>query len=242
MLSTQYIPSMENLDINKLKEIQESNEEYSYSKLCDKINIPRVTGVQKICQLKNLGVFCNFEKNKTKYKILEVFKIDNIECNFLFKVDKKDSHSSGIYKIQKDNIVYIGQTSDFKNRFDQHNSLTFGKELGTYKLLHEGGTFEVLEFEKDRNKRLSIELKYIKKYSNNKNYICLNYIGTQRQSEFQQITNKTRVRKKKSKFIKVKEPKVKKQRKKYYNLKFNISDKDKIIKLLEENNINYKEI
>lgn len=178
MISKQYIPSMENLDIDKLKEIQKSKEEYSYSKLCNKINIPRVTGVQKMCQLKNLGVFCNFEKNKTKYKILEVFKIDDIERNFLFKVDKKDSHSSGIYKIQKDNIVYIGQTNDFKNRFDQHNSVTFGKELGTYKLLHEGGTFEVLEFENDRNKRLSIELKYIKEYSNNKDYICLNYIGT----------------------------------------------------------------
>ena len=44
MISKQYIPSMENLDIDKLKEIQKSKEEYSYSKLCNKINI--VTGKQ----------------------------------------------------------------------------------------------------------------------------------------------------------------------------------------------------
>lgn len=47
------------------------------------------------------------------------------------------------------------------------------------------------------------------------NYICINYIGTKNQV---------------------------KNIKKYCNLRFNISDKDRIIKLLEEKNIDYKEI
>ena len=34
--------------------------------------------------------------------------------------DYKDKHKGGIYKIQLDNKIYIGETKDFYERFRQH--------------------------------------------------------------------------------------------------------------------------
>lgn len=38
----------------------------------------------------------------------------------IFKVDEQYKDASGIYKIQLENEVYIGQTSNFWNRFYSH--------------------------------------------------------------------------------------------------------------------------
>ena len=86
-------------------------------------------------------------------------------------ISKEDEHKAGIYKIQLDNDIYIGQTNDFKRRFYQHyygqNIRYKGFGADTEKLLRNGGSFEVLEFEDNVEQRLLKENYWVQYYSQN---------------------------------------------------------------------------
>ena len=86
-------------------------------------------------------------------------------------ISKEDEHKSGVYKIQLDNDIYIGQTNDFKRRFYQHyygqNIRYKGFGADTEKLLKNGGTFEVLEFENNIEQRLLKENYWVQYYNKN---------------------------------------------------------------------------
>lgn len=63
---------IENLNMDKLKEIAGDEKLYSYKNLCQILNIPRLEGSSKIKQLNEFGCLCEYEKDRTKYRILEI--------------------------------------------------------------------------------------------------------------------------------------------------------------------------
>lgn len=138
--------------------------------------------------------------------------------NDSFKVAEENKYQSGIYKIQLNNEVYIGQTVNFWNRFYTHNHPN--KPIYTSVLLRVGGTFEVLEIEKDREQRLIKERKYVEKYIQD-GYEVLNSTKVLFNGTNKSIKEKRQA-----------EPKM--------GITFNKSDLDKITKLLSDNNIEFK--
>jgi hypothetical protein len=138
----------------------------------------------------------------------------------IFKVDEQYKDASGIYKIQLENEVYIGQTSNFWNRFYSHYRIISKKSPYQSVLIRFGGTFEILEIEKDREQRLIKERKYVEKY------ILDGYDVVNSTKVLYKGTNKN------IKQNRLSEPKM--------GITFNKSDLDKITKLLSENNIEFK--
>ena len=138
----------------------------------------------------------------------------------IFKVEEQYKYSSGIYKIQLENEVYIGQTSNFWNRFYSHYRIISKKAPYQSVLIRFGGTFEILEIEKDREQRLIKEREYVEKY------ILDGYEVINSTKVLYNGTNKA------IKMTKLEEPKM--------GITFNKSDLDKITKILSENNIDFK--
>lgn len=136
-----------------------------------------------------------------------------------FLILEEDKNKSGVYKIQLENKIYIGQTKDFKSRFNSH-CYTKTNNTETANMIRNGATFEILEIERDAKKRLIKESKYVNKYIN----------------DGYNVINSTKVLYKgKNKTVKqnrLAEPKM--------GITFNKSDLDKITKLLSENNIDFK--
>lgn len=184
-------------DINKLQELIDDNVELNYRNLTDFLELPYLRGNAKRVQLKLLNELCEYEKNNTKYKFIRMLdyknnnaviinnksvtisSIKNRSSNFsrMSNISQLDEYKAGIYKIQLDNIVYIGQTNNFKQRFRQHyygqniRYKNYGADTET--LLKNGGTFEVLEFEDDRMQRLLKESYWVD-YYREKGYKILN--------------------------------------------------------------------
>lgn len=69
---------LNNLNIEKLKELIDSGKEYSYAKFCPMIGLERLQGTSKDSQLKSLEIICEYEKVGTKYKFLRLRKEDEI--------------------------------------------------------------------------------------------------------------------------------------------------------------------
>lgn len=138
----------------------------------------------------------------------------------IFKVDEQYKDASGIYKIQLENEVYIGQTSNFWNRFYSHYRIISKKSPYQSVLIRFGGTFEILEIEKDREQRLIKERKYVEKY------ILDGYDVVNSTKVLYKGTNKN------IKQNRLSEPKM--------GIIFNKSDLEKITKLLSDNNIEFK--
>ena len=170
-------------DEEKLKILVDNQSELSYRELTNFLELPYLRGYSKDKQLNELSKICKIEKNKTKYKITEIYDeiIDDnrrkSHFSELTNISKEDEHKSGVYKIQLDNDIYIGQTNDFKRRFYQHyygqNIRYKGFGADTEKLLRNGGSFEVLEFEDNVEQRLLKENYWVKYYSQN-DYNILN--------------------------------------------------------------------
>lgn len=170
-------------DEEKLQMLVDNQSELSYRELTNFLELPYLRGYSKDKQLNELSKICKIEKNKTKYKITEIYDeiIDDnrrkSHFSELTNISKEDEHKAGIYKIQLDNDIYIGQTNDFKRRFYQHyydqNIRYKGFGADTEKLLRNGGSFEVLEFEDNVEQRLLKENYWVKYYSQN-DYNILN--------------------------------------------------------------------
>ena len=164
-------------DEEKLQMLVDSQSELNYRELTNFLELPYLRGYSKDKQLNELSKICKIEKNKTRYKITEIYD-DIIDDNKrkshfleLTNISKEDEHKSGVYKIQLDNDIYIGQTNDFKRRFYQHyygqNIRYKGFGADTEKLLRNGGSFEVLEFEDNVEQRLLKENYWVQYYSQN---------------------------------------------------------------------------
>lgn len=170
-------------DEEKLQMLVDSQSELNYRELTNFLELPYLRGYSKDKQLSELSKICKIEKNKTKYKITEIYDeiIDDNKRKSHFSeltnISKEDEHKSGIYKIQLDNDIYIGQTNDFKRRFYQHyygqNIRYKGFGADTEKLLKNGGSFEVLEFEDNVEQRLLKENYWVQYYNQN-DYNILN--------------------------------------------------------------------
>lgn len=147
------------------------------------------TGKRKEEVLKKLNQYMDIQISGRKVLISKVYSEEEVEKIFYEKsrsliknplmeksfcvYDYKDKRRSGIYKIQLDNKIYIGETKDFYERFRQH---WFGGLKHTKELLENGGKFSVIEFMDNTN---PIDLKereeyYIQLYTNNNDYDCIN--------------------------------------------------------------------
>lgn len=164
-------------DEEKLQMLVDSQSELNYRELTNFLELLYLRGYSKDKQLNELSKICKIEKNKTRYKITEIYDeiIDDnrrkSHFSELTNISKEDEHKAGIYKIQLDNDIYIGQTNDFKRRFYQHyygqNIRYKGFGADTEKLLRNGGSFEVLEFEDNVEQRLLKENYWVQYYSQN---------------------------------------------------------------------------
>lgn len=127
-----------------------------------------------------------------------------------FKINEENAYEEGIYKIQLDKDVYVGQTNNFVRRYRQHKVGVKGEvQTLAHRLIKNGATFEMLEIEKDTKQRLIKEAKYVNKYIND-GYNVLN-------STKVLFNNKSAIE----------------------SISFNSSDLDKITKLLLDNNIEF---
>lgn len=139
------------------------------------------------------------------------------KINFLVPEELKNS--AGIYKIQKDMFIYIGQTKNFSDRFGRHRT----NKGQTYKLMKSGGKFEILELIDDEKERLKKETEYIKYFSSSSDYICLN--------KAENVNYKIK-RKFKNKNI----------RRKFSKIKFPVVFENEVIEFLKEKGISYERI
>ena len=218
--------NIENLNYDELKNIFDNQEMLNYKQLCERLGIPILGGSSKVKQIKEIATICKYEKIRRKYKIVEIYEeplkyidgrwIDN--RNDLFNVKMNDKFKSGIYIIQLNNIVYIGQTNNFNRRFQQHYTNSNGFCKNTQKLLKQGAIFSIIEIVEDKEKRLKKELEYIEKYSNDENYICIN-----EKNNYNKPNKNKKAVKQKYKKIKIKE-----------------EDYSKIIDFLNRENIFYE--
>lgn len=130
-----------------------------------------------------------------------------------FKISEEYAWDEGIYKIQLDKDIYIGQTNKFVRRYQQHKRGIKGDiQTNAHKLIANGATFEMIEIEKDEKQRLIKEAQYVNKYIN----------------DGYNVLNSTKVLFNGGKL------------KEEISVSFNKSDLDKITKLLSDNNIEFK--
>ncbi len=159
----------------------------NYKELCNLLDIKPTGGDSKKGQLKELERYLSYHKEGNKFVIDEIFtdvknKVDLRKeglnrKSFIksYKIDKSKDKHLGIYKIQKDNNIYIGSTClGFRNRFLQHYNNEGGNCFKTYNLLHSNGSFEILfnatenNIQDDELIRMleEITIKYYKLYTN----------------------------------------------------------------------------
>lgn len=204
------------------------NEPLKYKQLSELMNEePSQGGRNRTLQLNRWKQFYEIEKiDNNKYIIKREYgeqeQINNLpEIKRLklksFIVPKELENSSGVYKIQYKNIIYIGQTNDFYDRFYRHRQ----SKSKAYELILKGGTFEIIELVENLNERLKKEKMYIQKYCEDKNYVCIN-------SDFNYINPN---RKKRT---------FKGRKTKYKNIKVLYEDYNKIIDFLEKEDMYYE--
>lgn len=167
-----------------------------YSEFCDYVNEKELKNSSKTQQLKRLGGYMDISTSYGKITINKVYNLSwlNKDMNDFENIKFYMKHSSivgdkrfaqfnihhtnalrgGVYKIQLDNKVYIGQTQCMLNRFNAHWQGKSPRDKDTNKLLHDGATFEVLKYIGDKAKRCEVEKFYIEKYTQYEKYIILN--------------------------------------------------------------------
>ena len=136
----------------KIENLKEGMVLKSYRELCEVLEMKVQSSDSKNAQLKELGRYCKFHKDKYKFVIDEVYDIplpkeDNVRNtkNYpQFKVNKDKWHNKGVYMIKLDNQVYIGSTINFRDRFKQHLRGDLDYMKHTYELLNNGGKFFIL--------------------------------------------------------------------------------------------------
>ena len=136
----------------KIENLKEGMVLKSYRELCEVLEMKVQSSDSKNAQLKELGRYCKFHKDKYKFIIDEIYenplpKEDNVRNtkNYpQFKVNKDKWYNKGVYMIKLDNQVYIGSTINFRDRFKQHRRGDLDYMKHTYELLNNGGEFFIL--------------------------------------------------------------------------------------------------
>ena len=196
-------------------------EEIKYSKLCDVFGLEKQWGGYMDRNISKISYEYELEINNKYYKILNklpIPKYEQIDERFCISYDNKNM--AGVYIIQKENDVYIGQTNNFYRRFLVHRGGYNKTSENTKILLENCATFKALEFEEDIEKRFIAEAFHTKKYIND----GFNVISSEKY--LYKGTNKN------IKQNRLSEPKM--------GITFNKSDLEKITKLLSDNNIDFK--
>lgn len=166
----------------------EKDRAYRYIELCEYFGEDVKSGSSKTAQINRWRKYINFEKVSIKYLIREVYdtpletpkpkrgvsamnKVGDDRLQH-FDVPYEDWHKSGIYKIYnaETNEIYIGQTKDFQKAFRTHWG---NHDTLTYKLLHNGAIFSVVELCEDRSLRRDKQGDYVEMYRKS-GYYCVN--------------------------------------------------------------------
>ena len=193
----------------------------NYGELCKLLDIKEQSGSSKVSQFKELDTYCKYHKQGHKIIIDEIYKerkkkVDNRFGKIYYpnlKVSEEDFDSIGVYKIQLDNVVYVGSTTaGFRRRFVKHYSNY--NILPTRDMLENGAEFTILEKCNGMTEPevRGIENKWIRAYSENPEYVLVN--------EREAHSNEK------------KPPKPK-----YKRLKVHEEDYEELIRLIEENNL-----
>ena len=150
--------------------------EIPYQEFCELIKVEPLLKMQKTRQIKEFGNYMDIETRNGNVKIIEIYSEDKIKPKVKsyhddtvakFKINPLDKNKAGIYKIQLNDTIYIGQTNNFIERFYQHNAKLNRMNKSTKPLLEQGATMEILEFEEDLENRLLKESKYVIEYKLN---------------------------------------------------------------------------
>lgn len=161
----------------------------NYKIICEWLGVKPTKGKGRQYHIREFERYCKYHTEGQKYIIDEVYKkplpkVDgrvnnkggnNIKYDWSsFKIKKQDADKCGVYKITKDNKIYIGSTIvSFKERFKQH---LYGCQETTSGLLHDGWIFEIL-YISNTNDEICIREKeqyYINKYLADENWIIIN--------------------------------------------------------------------
>ena len=196
--------------------------ETTYQEFCELTKVEPLLKMQKTRQMKTFGQYMDLVWKNNKVKIIEIYSEDKIKPRVKsyhddtvtkFKINPLDKNKAGVYKIQLNNIIYIGQTNNFIERYYQHNSKLNKMNKSTKPLLELGATMDILEFEDDLEKRLLKESKYAIEYKLN---------GFNVINDFNRIVTENYSKINKEKFI---------------TIKLRLKDLDFALKLLRDNNI-----
>ena len=153
----------------------------NYKKLTEIFGLPYCDGGQKTNQIDTLGQQYVIERRKSKFLVVREKTPQEIEDELFerrdgFMIYEEDQNRSGVYKIQYENKIYIGETINLRNRFRSH-MCNYGNMCSkTQELLLLGGSFSVICFTDNltTEQRKAKELEYIKKYCEDGLLECIN--------------------------------------------------------------------
>lgn len=154
---------------------------YKKKDLCNLLNIPYDSAHSDRC-LKEIERHIEIlQITKQSFKIVRELNLSEKElfksrypsiycrCNYdNFLINWEDRNKSGIYIIQLNNVVYIGQTKNLLNRYNNHRQNNdFNSNPKVKSILELGATFSLLCYEEDVEKRFIKESEYTKQYVEN---------------------------------------------------------------------------
>ena len=143
----------------KIENLQIGQVLKSYKQLCEVLEESVTAGNSKKSQIKEWERYFNYHKEGNKFIIDEIYdaplkKTDkrmygnnkgNTKQYKEFNVDEDEENNIGIYYIILNDDIYIGSTyAGFKKRFLQHYYGESPSMKHTYKLLQNGGVFNIL--------------------------------------------------------------------------------------------------
>lgn len=182
--------------------------------------------LRKLCELCNVDYNIKNPKrslNKIKKQyIIEEYKPHNYNIIGIqpskmnvskfenqFQIPQKYIHKAGVYKIELNNDIYVGQTIDFYKRFIHHHYGNSFNNTTTKEMLDNGAIMTILELENDKDRRIEKESKW--------SYYFLEQ-GYNVKNRFKKFNNNNN---------------------KYIKIKIKESQYDKVKQLLLDNNINF---
>lgn len=160
----------------------------NYKELCALLGEEECAGNSRKAQLKEFARYFEWEKSGQKFLITDIYNTPlpkedgRLDGHFragiinTYDVPKELSNETGVYKIQKNNMVYIGSTKvGFRARYTQHCRKYPG--MGhTKTLLESGGVYSIIWVAKDNDTEQTIRKKeqyYLDLYRS-KGYIIVN--------------------------------------------------------------------
>ena len=167
------------------------NQPLKYKEICKEMDdeVYSGHGSSRIHQLKRWQKEYEIEKVKTYYFIKrpltdeeKYIKLnERIRRKFKkysqFKVDFEDANKSGVYIIENDQKIYIGQTTDFYRRFYSHMKSKYSNNpylCDTQSILLNNGTFSIVQICDDKIRRCELEKEWIKYFRDNDKRTVIN--------------------------------------------------------------------